>query len=99
MIFSEVVGFLPEASEDLLIVPEEHTVQLGEDYDIDKRYIYKSNYTVNKSVYPDGKTRYEIKKLREKDINKLSKEWINNISWEKQHEIIQNELFNEIDEN
>jgi len=28
----------------MLLVPAEHTVQLGEDYDIDKRYIYRSNY-------------------------------------------------------
>ena len=42
----KVVGFLPEASGDLIIVPKEHTKQIGEDYDIDKRNIYKSNYVV-----------------------------------------------------
>lgn len=52
----KVVGFLPEASGDMLVVPKEHTQQLGEDYDIDKRTLYKSNYYVNK----EGK----IKKLR-----------------------------------
>src|SRR5690606_8282453 len=31
-----VVGFLPEASGDMLVVPKEHTQQLGEDFDIDK---------------------------------------------------------------
>ena len=40
----EVAGFLPSSMQDLLIVPKEHTTQLGEDYDIDKRYVYKSNY-------------------------------------------------------
>ena len=42
----KVVGFLPEASGDLIVVPKEHTKQIGEDYDIDKRNIYKSNYVV-----------------------------------------------------
>jgi len=41
-----VVGFLPEASGDMLVVPKEHTQQLGEDFDIDKRTVYKSNYEV-----------------------------------------------------
>lgn len=40
----KVVGFLPENMGDLLIVPDEHTKQIGEDFDIDKRYVYKSNY-------------------------------------------------------
>lgn len=44
----KVVGFLPEASGDALIVPKEHTQQIGEDFDIDKRWIYNSNYTVAK---------------------------------------------------
>lgn len=43
----KVVGFLPSESQDLVIVPKEHTIQLGEDYDIDKRYVYKSNYFVD----------------------------------------------------
>lgn len=47
----KVVGFLPEASGDMLVVPKEHTKQIGEDYDIDKRTLYKLNYEVQK----DGK--------------------------------------------
>lgn len=47
----KVVGFLPEASGDLLVVPKEHTVQIGEDYDVDKRTLYKSNY----KVFSDGR--------------------------------------------
>ena len=47
----KVVGFLPEASGDLIVVPKEHTKQIGEDYDIDKRNIYKSNYVIKE----DGK--------------------------------------------
>lgn len=45
----EVVGFLPRNVGDIVLVPKEHTTQLGEDYDIDKRYIYKSNYIVEES--------------------------------------------------
>ena len=48
----KVVGFLPENMGDLLIVPDEHTKQIGEDFDIDKRYVYKSNYYLdsNKNI-------------------------------------------------
>lgn len=45
----KVVGFLPEASGDMLVVPKEHTKQIGEDFDIDKRTVYKSNYKVDKN--------------------------------------------------
>ena len=44
----EVAGFIPNTMGDTIIVPREHTTQLGEDYDIDKRYIYKSNYYLDK---------------------------------------------------
>jgi hypothetical protein len=43
----EVKGFLPARMGDLIVVPAEHTVQLGEDFDIDKRFVYKNNYYVN----------------------------------------------------
>ena len=52
-----VVGFLPEASGDTIVVPKEHTKQIGEDFDIDKRNVYKNHYFVNE----DGK----IEKLKE----------------------------------
>ena len=44
----KIVGFLPEAMGDILVVPKEHTVQIGEDFDIDKRNIYKNHYTISK---------------------------------------------------
>ena len=44
----KIVGFLPEAMGDVLVVPKEHTVQIGEDFDIDKRNIYKNHYTISK---------------------------------------------------
>lgn len=43
----EIVGFLPHSSGDLMIVPKDHTTQLGEDYDIDTRYVYSQNYRID----------------------------------------------------
>ncbi len=59
----EVVGFLPDNMGDLMIVPKDHTVQIGEDYDIDTRYFY--NYHYIKTA--DGK----LKKLDYSDIPNL----------------------------
>ena len=53
----EVAGFLPSEMQDLLVVPKEHTTQFGEDYDIDKRQVYKYNYIVS--------TEGKIEKLNE----------------------------------
>ena len=39
----KIVGFLPHNVGDLMIVSEDATVQLGEDYDIDTRYYYMYN--------------------------------------------------------
>lgn len=58
----KVVGFLPEASGDMLVVPKEHTKQIGEDFDIDKRTLYKSNYEIQE----DGR----ISKLNYTENNK-----------------------------
>lgn len=46
----KVVGFLPPEVGDLMVVPAEHTAQLGEDYDIDKRNVYNSNYIVDRKT-------------------------------------------------
>ena len=43
----EIAGFLPHESADLMIVPSEHTTQIGEDYDIDTRYVYQYNLIKN----------------------------------------------------
>lgn len=43
----KVVGFLPDAIGDTIIVPKEHTKQIGEDFDVDKRNVYKLNYKVD----------------------------------------------------
>ena len=44
----EIVGFLPHDAGDLIIVPGESTIQIGEDYDIDVRNFYMLN-TINDS--------------------------------------------------
>ena len=44
---AEVVGFLPEECEDLMFAPKEYLIQIGEDYDFDKRYLYKPHYKLN----------------------------------------------------
>lgn len=45
----KIVGFLPSESADMIVLPKEHTTLLGEDYDIDKRYIYNNNYVVDEN--------------------------------------------------
>jgi hypothetical protein len=39
----EIVGFLPEASGDLLIATKDYVVQMGSDFDVDKLYTYQYN--------------------------------------------------------
>jgi anion-transporting ArsA/GET3 family ATPase len=40
----EVVGFLPEASGDLILAPRDFTKQMGSDFDVDKLYTYMYNH-------------------------------------------------------
>ena len=56
----EIAGFLPHTMGDLAIVPKDHTVQIGEDYDIDVRYAYQYNYIQDR----EG----NLKKLEYSDI-------------------------------
>lgn len=83
----KVVGFLPEASGDMIVVPKEHTQQLGEDYDIDKRFTYGSNYFVdsegNIKKLNHGNIDEAIKTISERtgqDAYKLRKDFENQIS-------------------
>tara|TARA_R110002074_G_scaffold308863_2_gene479607 strand:+ start:25 stop:7677 length:7653 start_codon:yes stop_codon:yes gene_type:complete len=46
----EIVGFLPEASGDLLLAPRDWTKQMGSDFDVDKLFTYMRN-----TFYKDGK--------------------------------------------
>ena len=63
----EIAGFLPHTSGDLMIVPKDHTVQIGEDYDIDTRYVYQYHYIQNL----DG----SLKRLDYSDIEKPEKSY------------------------
>jgi hypothetical protein len=76
----EIVGFLPEASGDLMLAPRDFTRQMGSDFDVDKMYTYMYN-----TYYKDGKLhtdfisdQEEIKKqIKEKreQIQELKKEF------------------------
>jgi hypothetical protein len=71
----EIVGFLPEASGDLVLAPRDFTKQMGSDFDVDKLYTYMYN-----TFYKDGKlyTNFlsnpdSIKKTINKVKKKISK--------------------------
>lgn len=63
----EIVGFLPEASGDLILAPRDFTKQMGSDFDVDKLYTYMYNhYYLNGKIYTNFKN-------SAKDIEKLIK--------------------------
>ncbi|MGL6064734.1 MAG: hypothetical protein ACRC0V_11640, partial [Fusobacteriaceae bacterium] len=94
----EIVGFLPHTCGDLLIVPKDHTIQMGEDYDIDTRYFYNYHYIKNNAgkleriKYSDlGKENYRLlQKEYFKEKDKLFKQYF--IIDEKEEKIIYNPL-------
>lgn len=59
----KVVGFLPENTGDLMIVSQDATVQLGEDYDIDTRYYYMYNIIEKKVKQDNGKYKGFIERV------------------------------------
>jgi len=63
----EIVGFLPEASGDLILAPRDFTKQMGSDFDVDKLYTYMYNH-----YYLNGKL-YTNFKSNPKDIERLTK--------------------------
>lgn len=80
----EVAGILPKNHADLLIVPKDHTTQIGEDYDIDVRNMYSYNLTkdgdnIKVMDYQD------IKDKPEKSTTELAQEYREHL----------NELWNE----
>ena len=90
----EIVGFLPHASGDLMIVPKDHTTQLGEDYDIDTRYVYTQNYRVDSK----GKIRKIDAEYVQRRIENLDSSYTNESEWDKQAEDILN-IFDEFKNN
>lgn len=90
----EIVGFLPHSQGDLMIVPKDHTTQIGEDYDIDTRYVYTQNYRVD--------NKGNIKKIDDayvqNRIENLDKSFANEQEWNQQSEDILN-IFDEFRNN
>lgn len=82
----EVAGFLPHNMGDLMIVPKDHTVQIGEDYDIDVRYAYQYNYIkdVNGNI---KKLEYSDIAVPEKTVKELREEY------QKERDILWNNYF------
>jgi hypothetical protein len=77
----KVVAFLPRNVGDLVLVPKEQTTQLGEDYDVDKRYMYKANYIVDET----GK----VRELQPEDFELFKNQYL---SKENKIELLQDEL-------
>lgn len=50
MVRLKVVGILPEVAGDLVIVPAAMVTQMGSDFDVDKLYIHRFNYYVDKNT-------------------------------------------------
>lgn len=75
----EIVGFLPEASGDLILAPRDFTKQMGSDFDVDKLYTYMYN-----TYYKDGKlhTNFESNKDKIKKKQKELSEELKNIKAE-----------------
>lgn len=70
----KVVGFLPSSLQDVIIIPDGITKQMGSDFDIDKLYTYISNYEINE----EGKLETIKYNLDEID-QELSKEQLQNV--------------------
>lgn len=71
----KVVGFLPEKSGDLVIVPGSLAIQMGSDFDVDKLYIHWFNY----------KTKYDYDAINEASAEKLSDDEISTLSYIQEH--------------
>jgi len=85
----EIVGFLPHSSGDLMIVPKDHTTQLGEDYDIDTRYVYSQNYRID--------SKNNVRKIDAEYINRRIDMLDENLKSEQETEKQIDEIFNLFD--
>ena len=61
----EIVGFLPESMQDLIIAPEEFTIQMGSDFDVDKLYTYTYNTWYNNKTKELSKISLSDSEIRE----------------------------------
>lgn len=83
MVILKPVGFLPKECGDLIIVPPQMSELMGSDFDVDKLYVHRFNYTAE-----NGRLNYL--KPSSEDINKLSMEELQNLSLEITHSILHN---------
>lgn len=81
----EIAGFLPHTAGDLMVVPHDHTTQIGEDYDIDTRYMYQYNYIKDKFG--------TIRKMKSEDLPMLESEME---KVREDYEMYLNQLYNEV---
>lgn len=73
----KVVGFLPEGSRGMIITPDDMVVQMGQDFDIDKWYINRKNFYLDKDskfVVPNIHTEKAEFKNLEKQIKEIQEE-------------------------
>ena len=72
----EIVGFLPEASGDLVLAPRDFTKQMGSDFDVDKLYTYMYNH-----FYKDGKlhTNFVTDKNKIEALLKISNQTLDDL--------------------
>ena len=72
----EIVGFLPEASGDLVLAPRDFTKQMGSDFDVDKLYTYMYNH-----FYKDGKlhTNFVTDKNKIETLLKISNQTLDDL--------------------
>lgn len=78
----QIAGFLPDHMGDLMIVSKDSTIQIGEDYDIDKRYGYKYNMVqdpITGKISPVNEEVIENLKSRIKWFRKDKKESLKNL--------------------
>lgn len=87
----EVAGFLPHNMADIMVVPKDHTVQIGEDYDIDVRYVYQYNFirtvdgNLKKLEYSDLQSPDKTLKDLHQDFTKKKQEL-----WDRYYEVKSN---------
>lgn len=77
----EIVGFLPEASGDLILAPRDFTKQMGSDFDVDKLYTYMYNHFYDRNrgkIY----TNFISNKEKLEKLIKIQKETIEDLKAE-----------------
>lgn len=72
----EIVGFLPHEQGDLMIVPKDHTTQIGEDYDIDTRYVYGYNTLVDEQGNLKKVTYENLPNTLQEDLDSLYNQYV-----------------------